>query len=313
VLIHPWLVLAALSLEAAIGYPRWLYRLVRHPVVWIGALIAAAERRLNRPSLSFAARRLLGVGVLVLICAVAGVAGWAVQAAPLPAPAVSLIVVLAATCGLAQRSLYDHVAVVAKALREGDLTAARLKVGRVVGRDVGNLDADGVAKAAIESLAESFSDGVVAPAFWFLLGGLPGLLIYKAVNTADSMIGHREERWRAFGWASARFDDLLNLVPARLSGLLIAAAGRQGWRIMLRDAHRHASPNAGWPEAAMAGALGKTLGGAATYDGEVLQRPTLGDGSAPTVADLDRALRLYLIACGLLWALLILGGLAWRR
>lgn len=312
-LIHPWLVLVTLSLEAAIGYPAWLYRLIRHPVVWIGSLIGLFERSLNPPEMPFGARRLLGVTALIALCAIAGGAGWAVAAAPLPAPAVSLIVVLFATSGLAQRSLYDHVAVVATALRDGDLTAARLKVGRIVGRDTAGLDADGVAKAAIESLAESFSDGVVAPAFWFLVGGLPGLLIYKAVNTADSMIGHREERWRAFGWASARFDDLLNLVPARLSGVLIAAAGRRGWRTMLRDAHQHASPNAGWPEAAMAGALDRTLGGPAAYDGAVLQRPRLGDGPAPTAADLDRALRLYIIACGLLWALLAIGGLAWRH
>ena len=312
-LIHPWLVVTALSLEAAFGYPHWLYRLVRHPVVWIGGLIGLLERRLNRPELSIAARRLLGVATLVAICAVAGAAGWAVEAALVPGPAVALLVVVLATCGLAQRSLYDHVAVVGKALREGDLAAARAKVGRIVGRDTGELDADGVARAAIESLAESFSDGVVAPAFWFLVGGLPGLFIYKAVNTADSMIGHREERWRAFGWASARFDDLLNLIPARLSGVLIAVAGRSGWRVMLRDAGLHASPNAGWPEAAMAGALCRTLGGPAAYEGAVLQRPTLGDGPAPTATDLDRALRLYLIACGLLWALLIAGGLAWRR
>ncbi len=312
-LIHPWLVLATLSLEAAIGYPRWLYRLIRHPVVWIGSLIGLFERSLNPPQMPFEARRWLGVAALIAVCAIAGGAGWAVAAAPLPVPAVAVLLIVVATSGLAQRSLYDHVAVVATALRGGDLAVARDKVGRIVGRDTAQLDADGVAKATIESLAESFSDGVVAPAFWFLVGGLPGLLIYKAVNTADSMIGHREERWRAFGWASARFDDLLNLVPARLAGLLIAAAGRGGWRAMLRDASKHASPNAGWPEAAMAGALGRTLGGPATYDGAVLQRPRLGDGPAPTAADLDRALRLYIIACGLLWALLILGGLAWRR
>ena len=312
-LTHPWLVLAALGLEAAIGYPRWLYRLVRHPVVWIGGLIALFERSLNPPQMPFEARRLLGVGALIAICVIAGGAGWALAAPPLPAALVSVLVVVIGTSGLAQRSLHDHVAEVAAALREGDLSAARLKVGRIVGRDTAGLDADGVAKAAIESLAESFSDGVVAPAFWFLIGGLPGLFVYKAVNTADSMIGHREERWRAFGWASARFDDLLNLIPARLSGLLIAFAGLKGWPTMLRDARKHASPNAGWPEAAMAGALHRTLGGPATYDGEALQRPILGDGPNPTATDLDRALRLYIVACGLLWALLLLGGLAWRR
>lgn len=309
---HPWLAAAALGLEAAVGYPPWLYRLIRHPVVWIGVLIGALERSLNQAVWSFATRRALGVGVVLLICMLAGSAGWAIQAAPLPAPAVTLVALLVASSGLAQRSLYDHVAAVAKALRRDDLDDARRQVGRIVGRDVDSLDADRVAAAAIESLAESFSDGVAAPAFWLLIGGLPGLLIYKAVNTADSLIGHREARWRAFGWAAARLDDLLNLVPARLSGLLIAAAARRGLRVMARDAGKHASPNAGWPEAAMAGALGVVLGGPTAYDGVMLDRSTLGEGRGPDPSDLDRALRIYLVACGLLWALLIAGGFVWR-
>ena len=309
---HPWLAAAALGLEAAVGYPPWLYRLIRHPVVWIGVLIGALERSLNQAVWSFATRRALGVGVVLLICMLAGSAGWAIQAAPLPAPAVTLVTLLVASSGLAQRSLYDHVAAVAKALRRDDLDDARRQVGRIVGRDVDSLDADRVAAAAIESLAESFSDGVAAPAFWLLIGGLPGLLIYKAVNTADSLIGHREARWRAFGWAAARLDDLLNLVPARLSGLLIAAAARRGLRVMVRDAGKHASPNAGWPEAAMAGALGVVLGGPTAYDGVMLDRSTLGEGRSPDPSDLDRALRIYLVACGLLWALLIAGGFVWR-
>lgn len=312
-LIHPWLTVAALSLEAAIGYPRWLYRLIQHPVVWIGALIGALERGLNRPAYSFAARRAFGLLTLALICALAGGAGWAIQAAPLPAPVVSIAVLLIASSGLAQRSLYDHVAAVATALSRDEVAEARRRVGLIVGRDVESLNADQVAAAAIESLAESFSDGVAAPAFWLLIGGLPGLLIYKAVNTADSMIGHREGRWRAFGWASARFDDLLNLIPARLSGLLIAVAGGRGFCVLMRDAGRHASPNAGWPEAAMAGALGVVLGGPTAYDGVILNRPAIGEGRDPNPSDLDRALWVYLVACGLLWALLIAGGLAWRH
>lgn len=312
-MIHPWLVVAALSLEAAVGYPAWLYRAVRHPVVWAGALIEALERRLNRPALSDGLRRVLGVLVVLLVAGLAGLLGWAVQSAPLPAPMVAGIVVIAATSGLAQRSLYEHVAAVATALRSDDLSDARSQVGRIVGRDVEALDAGQVAAAAIESLAESFSDGVVAPAFWLLVAGLPGLLVYKAVNTADSMIGHREERWRAFGWAAARLDDLLNLVPARLSGLLIVLAGRGGLAVMLRDAGQHASPNAGWPEAAMAGALDARLGGPAAYDGVTVERATFGDGRSPSAPDLDRALKFYLIACGLLWILLIVGGAAWLR
>jgi adenosylcobinamide-phosphate synthase len=196
---------------------------------------------------------------------------------------------------------------------EGDLPAARAAVGMIVGRDTETLDREGVAAAALESLAESFNDGVVAPLFWFLVGGLAGLFAYKAVNTADSIIGHREEPYRCFGWAAARTDDLMNLIPARIAGAVIALVAGRGWRIMLRDAAKHASPNSGWPEAAMAGALGVQLGGAASYDGVTHERPTFGDGPRPSPLDLHRGLGLYLRACALLAAALALGGLAWPR
>ena len=196
-------------------------------------------------------------------------------------------------------------------MERGDLPAARTALGRIVGRDTHELTEEGVAAAALESLAESFNDGVVAPAFWLALAGLPGLFAYKAVNTADSLVGHREPRLRAYGWASARLDDLANLVPARMAGALLALAGGRGWRVMRRDAPRHASPNAGWPEAAMAGALGVRLGGPVAYDGVAQARAPLGDGPPPQARDLRRGLRLYVAACGLLW--LGTGALAWRR
>jgi adenosylcobinamide-phosphate synthase len=183
----------------------------------------------------------------------------------------------------------------------------------IVGRDTGALDREGVAAAALESLAESFNDGVVAPLFWFLVGGLAGLFAYKAVNTADSIIGHREEPYRCFGWAAARTDDLMNLIPARIAGALIALVAGRGWAVMLGEAGKHASPNSGWPEAAMAGGLGVQLGGPASYDGVPHQRPTFGSGPRPSPLDLDRGLRLYLRACGILAAALALGGLAWPR
>jgi adenosylcobinamide-phosphate synthase len=183
-------------------------------------------------------------------------------------------------------------------------------VGAIVGRDTAALDEGGISRAAIESLAESFCDGVTAPAVWLLVLGLPGVWIYKAINTADSLIGHREERWRAFGWAAARADDLLNLIPARLSALLICLAGGGGWRILRRDAGKHASPNAGWPEAAMAGVLGLRLAGPIAYDGVLHDKPWIGDGArAPSSLDIRRALRLYLGACALLW--LLAGGAEW--
>jgi adenosylcobinamide-phosphate synthase len=312
-MLDPWRTLAVLVLEAGIGYPDRLHRIIPHPVTWAGRGIAALEQRWNRPEWSAAQRRLLGVVTLVLVAGVAALIGflidhWAAQNIWL-----ALVTVLIGTTGLAQRSLYVHVAAVGKALRVGDLAGARIAVSHIVGRDVDALDAQGVAAAALESLAESFCDGVVAPAFWFLIGGLGGLFAYKVINTADSLIGHREPRWAAFGWASARTDDLFNLIPARLAGGLLAVAGRGGWRVMIRDAPKHDSLNAGWPEAAMAGALKIRLGGSVAYDGAMHQRPRFGDGKKPTAADLGRGLRVYLGGCFLLWALLAVGGLAWRH
>ncbi|MBQ1563296.1 MULTISPECIES: adenosylcobinamide-phosphate synthase CbiB [Caulobacter] len=304
----PRLVLVAAALEAAVGYPRALHRWIPHPVVWAGGLIAMLEAGLNLPSFSEVARRRLGVATLITLVCASGLAGWLITWF-----GGVWAVALVGTLGLAQRSLFDHVRAVARPLAAGDLGSARAAVGLIVGRDVERLDESGVATAAIESLAESFNDGVVAPMFWFAVGGLPGLFVYKSVNTADSMIGHREPRWRAFGWASARFDDLLNLIPARCAGAVLVLVGRGGWKTMVRDAGKHASPNAGWPEAAMAGALGVRLGGPAWYDGQRAERPVLGEGRAATPADLARALRLYLVACAALWMMLAAGGLAWRH
>jgi adenosylcobinamide-phosphate synthase len=237
--------------------------------------------------------------VAVVVQAVAG-RGWG-----------SVLVIVLATTGLAQRSLDDHVRAVARPLVRGDLPAARHAVSMIVGRDTGELDEAGVATAAVESLAESFCDGVVLPAFSFLVAGLPGLAAAKAINTADSMIGHRTSRLAAFGWAAARADDVAAWLPARIAGVLICVAGRSGWRTMVRDAPAHASPNGGWPEAAMAGVLGRRLGGAVTYDGEPAHRAVLGTGAPPDAADLHRALRIYRAACLLLW--LGVGALAWAR
>jgi len=306
------LALAALILEAGFGYPERLDRRIPHPVNALGAAISALERRWNRQHRAEGERRALGVATVALVAGGAALAG-AIAARVLRgrrAGAAGLAAL--ATVGLAQRSLYDHVAAVLAPLERGDLAAARTAVARIVGRDTNNLDETGVAAAALESLAESFNDGVVAPALWLAAAGLPGLFAYKAVNTADSLIGHREPRWRAFGWAAARADDAMNLFPARLAGaLIVAAAGGRGGGIMRRDAPRHASPNAGWPEAAMAGALGVRLGGPAAYDGVLTDRPTFGDGPRPTARDLRRGLALYVRACALLW--LVTGAVAWRR
>lgn len=287
--------LAALIVEAGIGYPRRWW----HPVMGVGALIGWFERRWNRR------RRAEGVALVVLLVALSVVLGLTIERLG------TVVTVLVATTGLAQRSLHDHVAAVARPLAAGDLPAARGAVAMIVGRDTHALDEAGVATAAIESLAESFCDGVVAPALGLLLFGLPGLFVVKAINTADSMVGHRTPELHSFGWASARVDDVVNFVPARIAGALVALAGRGGWREMRRDAPAHASPNGGWPEAAMAGALGRRLGGTVTYDGEVAQRAVLGRGAMPDARDLTRALRVYRTACLLLW--LLVGGVAWAR
>ena len=306
--------LLALALDAAIGWPAAVYARVGHPVGGFARLIGWTERRWNRSDASFARRRLAGVVVMLALVAVAvGLSKLAEIAAYRLFGSFGWVAVgVLAAPGIAQRSLYEHVVPVARCLAGHDLAGARAAVARIVGRDTAALDEAGVACAGIESLAESFCDGVVAPLFWLIVAGLPGLWAYKAINTADSLIGHREERWRAFGWASARADDVANLVPARVSGVLVCLTGFGGWRTMLRDAHRHASPNAGWPEAAMAGGLGVALAGPVAYDGVMHDKPWIGaDGRTAIGTDTGRALKIYLRACASLW--LIAGGIAWLR
>lgn len=276
------ILVVALLADAVIGDPERLWRRLPHPVVWMGMLIGALDRRLNRAAWPGARRRLLSIGALVVAVAAAGLAGAAIEAGLRLLPGHVASIGLVASILIAQNSLYRHVAAVATAFDAGGLAAARRAVSLIVGRDPDSLDEAGVCRAAIETTAENFSDGVVAPAFWFALLGLPGLAAYKAVNTADSMIGHLSERHRDFGWASARFDDLVNLVPARLSGLAIALAAplaggsiREALRSMRRDARLHRSPNAGWPEAAMAGALGLALAGPRRYGARIVDDPYL--------------------------------------
>jgi adenosylcobinamide-phosphate synthase len=306
--------LTALALDAAFGWPRALYRRIGHPVGLFAHIIDGCEARWNHPESSFTRRRMLGALTLALLLLVTAGIGWTAQQGLLRIFGGWgwIGVAILAWPALAQRSLFDHVRAVGERIDAGDLAGARDAVGMIVGRDTAALDESGIARAAIESLAESFCDGVAAPLFWLLLLGLPGIWAYKAANTADSLIGHREERWRAFGWAAARFDDLTNWIPARLSGLLLCLAGGGGWRIMKRDARKHASPNAGWPEAAMAGALGLRLAGPIAYDGVMHDKPWIGDGAEGAGGEeIDRALAIYLRACLFLW--LIAGGALWLR
>ncbi|HKF71685.1 MAG TPA: adenosylcobinamide-phosphate synthase CbiB [Stellaceae bacterium] len=300
------LVLAALVLDAVVGDPAAIFRRLPHPVALVGTLIGQLERRFNRQDLSDRDRRLGGIATVVVVVGIAAGVGAMVDrlAAGSAWGAAAEVVVL--TVLLAQRSLYDHVAAVARALDREGLAGGREAIRHIVGRDPASLDEDGVGRAAIESLAENFSDGVVAPVFWFLVLGLPGICAYKAVNTLDSMIGHKSDRYRAFGWAAARLDDAANLVPARLAGVLIAIAGAltpraSGWDalvIMARHAPKHRSPNAGWPEAAMAGALDISLAGPRRYGGELVDDPWIGEGSEDAGADDIRcALGLFIVAC----------------
>lgn len=317
------ILLIALLVEAAAGYPEPLLKAARHPVMWIGALIDWLDRRFNDSALPEAHRRINGFAALVVLLAVAVVPTLVVQVALfdiLPALLAALLAGLAASSLFAQRSLWRHVAAVADGLETGGLTDGRAAVSHIVGRDTESLDEAGVSRAAIESLAENFSDGVVAPALWCALFGLPGLAAYKSINTADSMIGHKTPRHRAFGWAAARLDDLVNLPAARLSavwiglGAFVTGADAKGAaRAAMRDARSHKSPNAGWPEAAMAGALGLRIAGPRVYGNERVNDGWMGDGRAEaTAADIRRALDIYRVACGLqIGSVALLAGLIW--
>ena len=279
--------------------------------MWIGALIGAFERRWNRATVPPELRRMLGIAALLLVVGIVGAVAFIIERGLLMLPFGLIAAGVVGSTLLAQRSLHDHVRRVADALEQRGLAGGREAVSHIVGRDTSSLDEAGVARAAIESLAENFSDGVVAPAFWMIIAGLPGAAIYKAVNTADSMIGHRSPRYQAFGWAAARLDDLINLPASRLSALLITAAAAvtkgasasAAWRAVRRDARRHRSPNAGYPEAAIAGALGLALAGPRSYDGVRVDDAVMGDGRREAkVADIRAALELYRRADGFLIA-----------
>ncbi len=311
-------------IDAAFGYPQSLFARIGHPVTWMGAMIGRADRRLNRESMPEPRRRLNGMLTLARVVLVSLIAALLLQALAvwlLPAWLALLVLALAASTLIAERSLYEHVAAVADALDTKGLEAGREAVAKIVGRDPQSLDQAGVARAAIESLAENFSDGVVAPMLYGALAGLPGMAAYKAVNTADSMIGHLTPRHAEFGWASAKLDDLLNLPASRFAAFLLCAAaawqgaanGKQAVAILRRDAGKHRSPNAGWPEAAMAGGLGLKLSGPRSYHGEEIAEPWIGEGRAEaTQADIRRALKLYRTACGLeIGALLVILALIW--
>src|SRR5215469_1996093 len=306
------LAVLAMLIELCIGYPERLTRAIGHPVTWIGGLIARCDRLLNR-ELAPKLRQFVGLLALVVVLGIVGAITFIVQSQLLGLPYGLIALAVLASTMLAQRGLHRYVANVASALDKNGLDAGRQAVSHIVGRDTATLDGAGVARAAVESLAENFSDGIVAPVFWLVVAGLPGIALYKAINTADSMIGHRTPRYADFGWAAARLDDLVNLPASRLAALLLIAAAvvrkdtsaSAAWRTVRRDAARHRSPNAGYPEAAIAGALGLALAGPRVYGGVPVNDAFMGDDGRreANAKDIRRALALYRYADAIFLAL----------
>ncbi|WP_068316257.1 adenosylcobinamide-phosphate synthase CbiB [Polycladidibacter hongkongensis] len=308
----------ALILDAAFGEPRWLWSRLSHPVVFFGKAISALEARSNAPgTTSDKQRKWRGLRDLTLLIVLFTLPTALLSCAAYQAPWSAWLLALPASVLLAQNSLLRHVRAVYVPLRSGDLVSARQAVAMIVGRNPDTLDEAGVSRAAIESCAENYSDGVIAPLFWLLVAGLPGLVFYKLINTADSMIGHKNERYLHYGWAAARLDDLLNLIPARLTGLAFCLCApvdggnpRHALKVMLQDATQHRSPNAGWPEAAMAASLNIALAGPRQYDGYKVEDPFMNarGSKAATPHHIQRAIRLCTAAGALFFFLIVLLG-----
>ncbi len=317
---HIWTLFLALIIDAIIGDPDWLWRRFPHPVVWIGHVINRLDKRFNRSIDSRKERGKQGLFILAVLIFFGLAVGLVLQYLMDGFFLSWLFEAVIVAVFLSARSLYDHVLRVAEKLEKRDLAQARNAVAHIVGRNPEILDRSGVSRAAIESLAENFSDGVIAPAVWYLVAGLPGLIIYKVINTADSMIGHKTDRHRDFGRGVARFDDLINLPAARITAILciMAAALRHGlaaaqnaWRIIRKDAAKHRSPNAGWPESAMAGALNIALSGPRTYEDTSGNEPWINENGRQQLGadDIKASLRLYILSGIVFAGLLVLMGL----
>ncbi|MGI9499856.1 MAG: adenosylcobinamide-phosphate synthase CbiB [Geminicoccaceae bacterium] len=306
--------LLALVIDRLIGDPAWLYRYLPHPVVIIGGVLTRLEQRFFKGAATAHALFERGRTATLILVSSSFVVGALVQWLCLSLPYGWVVLAILMSTLLAQVSLADHVRDVADGLDQG-VVEGRAAVAHIVGRDPDQLDEHAVARSAIESLAENFSDAVVAPVFYAFVLGFPGMLAYKAVNTADSMIGHKSERYLHFGRFAARLDDVANWLPARLSALIIVvgagfmpeASSTYAWQTIGQDAHRHRSPNGGWPEAALAGALDIRLSGPRIYQGEATEDAWIGFGSPDlTSDDIDRALRLFWWSTGVLAVLLLL-------
>ncbi|WP_025840600.1 adenosylcobinamide-phosphate synthase CbiB [Asaia platycodi] len=310
------LTLCALLIEAAFGYPNAIFRRIGHPVTWIGRLITTLDHLLGgeKSILRGRACGLLALGLIIALPVGITIAAQILLHHFMPRGLCLSLEALCASTLIAQRALHDHVRAVLTGLKQGGLAGGRRAVSQIVGRDPETLDSAGIVRAAIESLSENFSDGVVAPVFWLAVFGLPGAVAYKAINTADSMIGHLSPRYRDFGRAAALCDDCVNIPASRLTALWLCLAAlfpggsvRGAIGAIRRDAARHRSPNAGWPEAAMAGALALRLAGPRQYDGVVVADSWMGNGRDDAgQKDLARALRLYRLGC-LIQAICLLG------
>lgn len=311
----------ALLLDRFIGDPPQLWQRIPHPVVLFGKAISWGEKRLNDRDLPASVLRRNGMWLTLGLVAACVIIGFLIESLlPFAGTVGAIAEVAIVAVLLAQKSLADHVRAVAQALRDDGIEGGRKAVSMIVGRNPEYLDEGGVSRAAIESLAENASDGIVAPAFWFLVGGLPGLFAYKLVNTADSMIGHLNDRYRDFGRFAAKLDDVANYVPARLTGLFTALAtaiakdrllGKEAFSVMRRDAGLHRSPNAGWPESAFAGALGLALAGPRQYGAEKVEGPMLNAAGRRDAGadDIDAALVLFWSTMSLMTGVVILGSL----
>ena len=283
-------------IDALLGWPNVLFARIGHPVTWIGRLITVLENRLNAGSEK--QRRIAGAICVITVLGIVTLPAILIQWALPDGPIGLILGGIFAWPLFAVKSMHDHVRAVADPLANRDIASARAAVAMIVGRDPSKLGENGIARASIESLAENTSDGVIAPVFWGVVAGLPGLVTYKAINTLDSMIGHRSDRYEYFGKTAARLDDIVNLPASRLSGILFAIAQpktfSKSWSVIKNDAHKHRSPNAGWPEGAVAGALEIRLSGPRIYEDRVADEPWLNrSASDPTASDVHRALSLY--------------------
>ncbi|MCL4163543.1 UNVERIFIED_CONTAM: hypothetical protein GTU68_022834 [Idotea baltica] len=303
-------------IDLIIGDPKPIYKYFKHPVTWMANMLMTGEKYLNNQTKTIIALRLKGFSLISFCCLIWFSTAYFIERSLSEFNYHDLLIALIASVFLAFRSLMDHINNVKTVLQQNDLDTSRIELAKIVGRDTESLDKCGITRASIETLAENFSDGVIAPAFWFLIGGLPGIVTYKMINTADSMVGNKSERYIHFGWASAKIDDLVNFIPARITAVIFilssaltkCGSAKNGFKVAMRDSGLHASPNAGWPESTMAGILNVKLGGPRTYkNGSTKDAAWLGDGVEINGDDLNKAIKIAKYSWGLLLILLLCG------